>query len=54
MALSYPTKGIKADTPVAKYRHAAIANTLILRKSARRPRTNIEGAIPRAGPSLGG
>ena len=54
VALLYPAKGIKADTPLAKYYHAAIINTLILGRSARGPRTNVEGAIPRAGPSLGG
>ena len=54
MALLYPAKSIKADTPLAKYRYAAIINTLILRRSARGPRVNVEKAIPRAGPSLGG
>ena len=54
VTLSYPAKGIRADTPLAKYRHAAISNTLIRGRSARGPRTDVEGAIPRAVPSLGG
>ena len=54
MTLLYPAKGIKADTPLAKYRHAAITDTLILGRSARGPRADVERAIPRAGPSLGG
>ena len=53
MALLYPAKDIKADTPIAKYYYAAIINTLILERSARGSRANMEGAIPRAGPSLG-
>ena len=54
MALSYPAKGIKVNTPLAKYYHAAIINTLILGRSARGPRADMERVIPRAGPSLGG
>ena len=54
MALLYLAKGIKANTPLAKYRHAAIINTFILGRSARGPRADVEGVIPRAGPSLGG
>ena len=54
MALLYPAKGITADTPLAKYHYAAIIDTLILGRSARGPRADVEGAIPRAGPSLGG
>ena len=54
MTLLYLTKGIKADTPFAKYYYAAIFNTLIPGKSARGPCVDVERAIPRAGPSLGG
>ena len=54
VTLLYPAKGIKADTPLAKYRYAAMSNTLIRGKSARGPRADVEGAIPRAVPSLGG
>ena len=54
MALLYPAKSIRADTPFTKYRYAAIIDTLILGRSARGPCANVEGAIPRAGPSLGG
>ena len=54
VTLSYPAKGIKADTPLAKYHHAAISDTLIRGKSARGPRADVEGAVPRAVPSLGG
>ena len=54
ITLLYPVKGIKADTPLAKYCHAAIFNTLIRGRSARGPCVNVEGAIPRAVPSLGG
>ena len=54
VTLLYPVKGIKADTPLAKYCHAAIFNTLIPGRSARGPCADVEGAIPRAGPSLGG
>ena len=48
MALSYPAKGIRADTPLAKYCHAAVIDTLILR-SARGPRADVAGAMPRDG-----
>ena len=54
VTLSYPAKGIRANTPLAKYRHAAISNTLIQGRSARGPRADVEGVIPRAVPSLGG
>ena len=54
MALIYFAKGIKADTFFAKYYYTAIINTFILGRNAREPRANVEGAIPRAGPSLGG
>ena len=54
VTLLYPAKGIRADTPLAKYRHAAISNTLIRGRSARGPCANVEGTIPRAVPSLGG
>ena len=54
VTLSYLAKGIKANTPLAKYYYAAIFNTLIPGRSARGPCVNVEGAIPRAGPSLGG
>ena len=54
VTLSYPAKGIRANTPLAKYRHAAIFDTLIPGRSARGPCADVEGAIPRAGPSLGG
>ena len=54
VTLSYPAKGIRADTPFAKYRHAAMFDTLIRGRSARGPRADVEGAIPRAVPSLGG
>ena len=54
VTLLYPAKGIRADTPLAKYRHAAMSNTLIRGRSARGPRADVEGAIPRAVPSLGG
>ena len=54
VTLLYPTKGIKADTPLAKYRHAAMFNTLIRGRNTHGPRINVEGAIPRAVPSLGG
>ena len=52
--LSYPAKGIRADTPLAKYCYAAIFDTLIQGRSARGPRADVEGAIPRAVLSLGG
>ena len=54
VTLLYPAKGIKADTPLVKYRYAAIFDTLIPGRSARGPCVDVEGAIPRAGPSLGG
>ena len=54
ITLLYSAKGIKANTPFAKYYHAAISNTFILGRSARGPCINVKGAIPRAGPSLGG
>ena len=54
MALLYFTKGIRADTPFAKYCHAAMSDTLIQGRSARGPYADVERAIPRAGPSLGG
>ena len=54
MTLLYPAKGIKANTPFAKYYHAAIIDIFILGSSARGPRADVEGAIPRAGPSIGG
>ena len=53
VTLLYPAKGIRADTPFVKYCYAAIFNTLIPGRSARGPCINVEGAIPRAGPSLG-
>ena len=54
VTLLYFAKGIKADTPLAKYRYVAISDTLIRGRSARGPRIDVEGAIPRAVPSLGG
>ena len=54
VTLLYPAKGIKADTPFVKYRYAAIFNTFIPGRSACGPCADVEGAIPRAGPSLGG
>ena len=54
VTLLYFAKGIRADTPFAKYRYAAIFDTLIPGRSARGPCADVEGAIPRAGPSLGG
>ena len=54
ITLSYPAKGIKADTPFAKYYHAAIFDILIPGRSARGPCADVERAIPRAGPSLRG
>ena len=54
VTLLYPAKGIGADTPLAKYYHAAMFNILIRGRSARGPRADVEGAIPRAVPSLGG
>ena len=54
VTLLYPAKGIRADTPLAKYCHAAMSDTLIRGRSARGPRANVEGAIPRAMPSLEG
>ena len=54
VTLLYPAKSIKADTLFAKYYHAVIFNIFIRERSARGPRTNVEGAIPRAVPSLGG
>ena len=54
VALLYSAKGIKADTPLAKYHYVAIVDALILGRSACGTRANVEGAIPRAGPSLGG
>ena len=54
IALLYFTKGIKVNTSLAKYYYAAVNNTFILKKSARGPRVNIIGAIPRAGPSFRG
>ena len=44
VTLSYPAKGIRANTPLAKYRHAAMFNTLIRGRSARGPRADVEGA----------
>ena len=52
--LLYPAKGIKADTFLIKYYYAAISDTLIPGRSARGPYTDMEKAIPRARPSLGG
>ena len=52
MALLYPAKGIKADTPLVKYYYAAIIDIFILRRNARGPRIDVERAIPRAGPSF--
>ena len=49
MALSYPAKGLRTDTPLSKYRHAAVIDTPILGRSARGPRANVEGAMPRDG-----
>ena len=49
VALSYPAKGIKTDTPLAKYRHAVVADTLILGRSARGPEADVVGAMPRDG-----
>ena len=49
MALLYPTKGIRTDTPLIKYYYAAVINTLILGKSARGPRADMVKAIPRDG-----
>ena len=54
ITLLYPAKGIRADTPLARYRYAAISDTLIRGRSARGPCADVEGAIPRAVPSLGG
>ena len=54
VTLLYLAKGIKTNTPLVKYYYAAMFNTLIQGKSARGPRANMEGAIPRAVPSLGG
>ena len=54
VTLLYPAKGIKADTPFTKYYYAVIFNIFIQGRSARGPRVNVEGAIPRAVPSLGG
>ena len=54
VTLLYSTKGIKANTPLAKYYYAVISNTLIRGRSAHGPRANVERAIPRAGPSLRG
>ena len=54
VTLLYPAKGIRADTPLAKYCHAAMSDTLIQGRSACGPRADVEGAIPRAVPSLGG
>ena len=54
VTLLYSAKGIKADTPLVKYYYAVIFNTFIPGRSARGPCVNVEGAIPRAGPSLGG
>ena len=54
VTLLYPAKGIKANTLLAKYRHATIFNTLIQGRSAYRPCTNVKRAIPRAMPSLKG
>ena len=47
MALSYPAKGIRTNTPLVKYCHAAVNNTLILGRSARGPRADVAGAMPR-------
>ena len=47
MALLYPAKGIKTDTSLTKYYHAAIIDTFILKRSARGPRANVAGAMPR-------
>ena len=54
VTLLYSAKGIRVNTPFAKYRYAAISDTLIPGRSARGPCADVEGAIPRAGPSLGG
>ena len=54
MALLYFAKGIRANTPFIKYCYTAMIDTLILGRSVRGPRADVEGAIPRAGPSLGG
>ena len=54
MTLLYPAKGIKADTPLVKYYYAAMSDILIRGRSARGPRTDVEGAIPCAMPSPGG
>ena len=54
VTLLYPAKGIKVNTPFAKYCHAAMFDTLIRGRSARGPRANVERAIPRTVPSLGG
>ena len=49
MALSYPAKGIKTNTPLVKYYHAAIIDILILKRSAHGPQADVAGAIPRDG-----
>ena len=49
MALLYPAKSIKADTPLAKYCHAAVINTLILNKNACGLEADVAGAMPRDG-----
>ena len=54
VTLLYPAKGIRADTPLAKYRYAAIFDIFIPGRSACGPCVDVEGAIPRAGPSPGG
>ena len=49
VALLYLAKGIKINTPLAKYYYAAVINTLILGRSAREPRADVVGAMPRDG-----
>ena len=49
MALLYPAKGIKTDTLLAKYHHAAITDIFIPGRSAREPRADMVGAMPRDG-----
>ena len=45
MALLYPAKGIKTDTPLVKYYYAAVINTFILGRNARGPRVNVVRVI---------
>ena len=47
MALLYPAKDIKTNTPLTKYYYAVITNTFILGKNTYVPRVNVAGAIPR-------